>query len=183
MIQRLELMPCSEKFQQLNLFSVIKIRLGGDWIAGCKVPPWYLRVLYASLQKSKAWEQTGNIHSVNKVKASQNQCNYHWDEVPRKRVDSQGWMSLWKYCFSQTQVIWLHIGVAGWNLRTCDIQEIRLDDLMVPADHKLSESMQTRQRALSWDIKFTFDTKLFTNWLWCCRSFRIQAQLFKAASG
>lgn len=135
------------------------------------------------LQKSKARDQTGNIHSVNKVKVSQNQCNYHWNELPRKRVDSQGWMSFWKYCFSQTRVIWLHRGVAGWNLRTCDIQEIRLDDLMVPADHKLSESMQTCQRVLNWDIKFTFDTKLFTNWLWCRRLFRIQAQLFKAASG
>lgn len=43
--QRLEIMSCSEKLTQLNLFSVSK-RLGGDLIAGCKVPPWYLRALY-----------------------------------------------------------------------------------------------------------------------------------------
>lgn len=64
-------------------------------------------------QQGKADEQTRNIHSGNKVEMFQNQRNYHWNKLPRKRVDSQGWMSFWKFCLSQTRVLWLHAGVAG----------------------------------------------------------------------
>lgn len=139
-----------KKLKQLNLLSVSG--KAGRWF-DCSVQSTSVAFKGPLHQQNcKAQEQTRNIHSGNKAQMFQNQCSYHWNELPRKRVDSQGWMSFWKFCFSQTRVIWLHAGVAGWNLRTRDIQEITPDDLMVPAGQKLYESMQTCQRGSSAEI-------------------------------